>query len=192
MVRVPLNCRLFDAGPDGAAAWRVLDRLLRWCEKHDVYVVLDLHAVPGGQSKLGMADPGTLATLSGSPRRIRRRLWRSGKGLRPVTRIEGSSQGTTSSTSLHRHREATSSDCTNGSSGRRQSGPDHLIIVEGSKLASDLSVFDKPLCRNQVFSFHIYTWFGDDRKKKLAAYRAFARKHNTPLWVGEFGRTPTR
>ena len=48
-------------------------------------------------------------------------------------------------------------------------------------------MFDKPLCENQAFSFHMYTWFGDDRKKKLAAYQAFAQKQNTPLWAGEFG-----
>ena len=53
-VRVPLYQRLFkdDTG------WKLLDRLLGWCERHQVYVVLDLHAVPGGQSNLGMADPG--------------------------------------------------------------------------------------------------------------------------------------
>jgi hypothetical protein len=69
----------------------------------------------------------------------------------------------------------------------RAEDPHHLIILEGVKFASDLSVFPKPLCDNQAVSFHMYTWFGDDRRKKLAAYQAFARKHGTPLWVGEFG-----
>jgi hypothetical protein len=33
----------------------------------------------------------------------------------------------------------------------------------------------------------MYTWFGDDRQKWLEAFRAVARKHNVPLWCGEFG-----
>ena len=48
-------------------------------------------------------------------------------------------------------------------------------------------MFDKPPCENQLYSFHMYTWFGDDRKQKLAEYRALAQRHNRPLWVGEFG-----
>lgn len=40
-VRVPLHQRLFKDD----SAWKLLDRLLGWCERHRVYVVLDLHAV---------------------------------------------------------------------------------------------------------------------------------------------------
>ena len=69
----------------------------------------------------------------------------------------------------------------------RAADPDHLMFLEGAKFASDFSMFDKPLCENQAFSFHMYTWFGDDRKQKLAAHQAFAQKQKTPLWAGEFG-----
>jgi ribosomal protein L7/L12 len=52
-VRVPLHRDLFnDRG------WKLLDRLLGRCERHQVYVVLDFHALPGGQSKLAVCDPG--------------------------------------------------------------------------------------------------------------------------------------
>ena len=40
-----------------AVGWVYLDRLLEWCTRHDVYVVLDLHSAPGGQSDIFVADP---------------------------------------------------------------------------------------------------------------------------------------
>jgi hypothetical protein len=43
-----------------------------------------------------------------------------------------------------------------------------LISIEGNKLATDFSMFAQPLDVNMAYSFHIYTWFGDDWRKVLA------------------------
>jgi hypothetical protein len=183
-VRVPLHHRLFE----GDEGWRLLDRMLGWCEKHGVYAVLELHAVPGGQSQLGMADPGDARHL----------VWASEENQKKTVAIWRAIAA------RYRNRKIIAGyDLINEPAppsgkdlirlyGRiieaiRAVDPDHLVILEGMKFASDFSVFEKPLCENQVFSFHMYTWFGDDRKRKLAAYQAFAQNHNTPLWVGEFG-----
>jgi aryl-phospho-beta-D-glucosidase BglC (GH1 family) len=63
----------------------------------------------------------------------------------------------------------------------------HLIILEGDKSATDFSMFSRPLTDNQAYSFHIYNWFGDDRAKQLAQYRALSAAQNVPMWCGEFG-----
>jgi hypothetical protein len=184
VVRVPLNHRLFQDD----AAWKVLDRLLVWCEKYKVYVILDLHAIPGGQSGLGMADPGD----------ARHQVWVSEENQKQAVAVWKSIA------TRYRNRKIIAGyDLINEPappSGEalvdlyqriipviRAVDPDHLILIEGSKCATDFSMFEKPLCQNQAFSFHMYTWFGDDRKKNLAAYRAFAQRQNAPLWVGEFG-----
>ena len=49
-------------------------------------------------------------------------------------------------------------------------------------------MFHEPLDPNLVYSFHMYTWFGDNRAQKLREYQAFARRQDAPLWVGEFGQ----
>lgn len=52
VVRVPLNWLEFME-PDGTekpAGWRQLDRLIDECDRRRLYVILDLHAVPGGAS----------------------------------------------------------------------------------------------------------------------------------------------
>jgi len=183
-VRVPLNHRIFH-DPGG---WTVLDRLLGWCEKYQVYVVLDLHAAPGGQSGFGMADPGEDHRL----------LWASAENQARTVALWAALA------TRYRHRQIIAGyDLLNEpappsgsalvnlyqriSTAVRAQDPDHLMILEGAKFATDFSMFDKPLCANQAFSFHIYNWFGDDRPQKIAACQDCARKLQTPLWVGEFG-----
>jgi len=183
-VRLPLHRDLFD----GDRGWTLLDRFVGWCERHRVYVVLDLHAVPGGQSLGGMADPGDARHLVWASKENQEKtvaIWKS-IAARYRTRAivagydlinEPAPPSGEALVSLYRRIIAAI----------RAEDPDHLIFLEGSWAATDFSMFDKPLCENQAFSFHMYTWFGDDRKAKLAAFQALAQRHNTPLWVGEFG-----
>jgi len=181
---VPLNHRLFQGG----GGWKLLDRMLGWCEKHEVYVILDLHAVPGGQSKLGMADPGDarhLVWVSEENQAKTVAIWKSiAVRYRNRKIIAGYDL-------INEPAPPTGKDLVRLYQriirAIRTEDPDHLIFLEGDKFASDFSMFDKPLCANQAYSFHMYTWFGDDRKKKMAAFQALAQKQNTPLWVGEFG-----
>ena len=163
VVRVPRNDRVFE----GDGGWRILDRLLGWCEKHKVYVVLDLHAVPGGQSRLGMADPADTGHL----------VWASEENQAKTLEIWKAIAAR-----YHNRQIIAGYDLINepappaGKDLVRlyqriiraiRVDPNHLIIVEGGKFASDFSMFDKPLCENQAFSLHMYTWFGDDRKKEV-------------------------
>jgi hypothetical protein len=183
-VRLPLHRDLFD----GNRGWELLDRLLDQCERHHVYVVLDLHAAPGGQSKLGMADPGdgrhlvwdspenqdrTVAIWKAIAARYRNRPVVAGYDLLN----EPAPPSGQALVSLYRRLITTI----------RAEDPGHLIFLEGAKFATDFSMFDKPLGENQAFSFHMYTWFGDDRKQKLAAFQALAQRCRAPLWGGEFG-----
>lgn len=52
VVRVPLNWLDFlsEAGEWKPRAWERLDWLLRACDQRNIYVILDLHGVPGGAS----------------------------------------------------------------------------------------------------------------------------------------------
>jgi hypothetical protein len=183
-VRLPLHRCLFD----GDRGWKLLDRFLGWCERHQVYVVLDFHGVPGGQSKLATADPGDARHLVWVSEENQKRtvaIWKSIAARYHTRKIiagydlvnEPAPPSGEALVSLYQRIIPAV----------RSEDPDHLIILEGSTFSSDFSMFDKPLCENQAFSFHMYTWFGDDRKKHLAAYQALAQRHNTPLWVGEFG-----
>lgn len=66
-IRIPLHYNLFtlpvkDEPVTGQNTWltkgfTMVDSLLSWCEDNDIYLILDIHAAPGGQGKdAGISD----------------------------------------------------------------------------------------------------------------------------------------
>lgn len=67
LIRLPLNQNRFETldrlGEYDEEAFKQVDRLVGYCRTHKVYLVLDLHAVPGGQARPSFADAATGVTL---------------------------------------------------------------------------------------------------------------------------------
>lgn len=189
-VRVPFNHSLLedDAAPFvyKQRGWEVLDRLMDWCEAHQVYAVLDLHAAAGGQSGFYMADPHGHSLWS-SPTNQERTvaLWRAiAERYRDRRFLAGYDLINEPSPPNGKALFALYRDVT---AAIREVDPKHLIIVEGASGASDFSLFTSPVSTNQAYSFHMYTWFGDPRRDEVAKYRAISQEHGIPMWNGEFG-----
>src|SRR5258708_953071 len=53
-IRVPMHYNLFES--DDAEGFKLLDRLIGWCREEHLYVLLDLHAAPGGQTGANIDD----------------------------------------------------------------------------------------------------------------------------------------
>jgi len=64
-IRVPLHYSLF--GSDDAEGFKLLDRLIGWSRAENLYVVLDLHAAPGGQTGTNIDDSAGYPWLYQSP-----------------------------------------------------------------------------------------------------------------------------
>jgi len=191
VVRVPINHRLLedDAAPGvyKDAGWQVLDRLLGWCEKHRVYAVLDLGAAPGGQCKYFYADPDAGGLLWDSEANQARTvaLWKAVAARYKDRRIIAGYD--LLDEPIPPDGQTLVNLYTRIIAAIREVDPGHMLIIQGADFSRDLSIFSRPLDRNQAYSFHLYTWFLDDRRKLLDAFRAVAGKHNVPLWNGEFG-----
>ena len=177
-VRVPLHYCLFDDD----AGWKLLDRVLVRCERHRLYAILDLHMVPG--SSLGQQERDPIWTSEKSRSKVVK-LWKA-IALRYRQRKIVAGYDLINEPLPPSGKELVSV-YKQIIGAIREVDRDHLLFIEGGKFASDFSMFDKPLDGNQVYSFHMYTWFGDDRKKKLAEYVSLARRDDVPLWAGEFG-----
>jgi hypothetical protein len=189
-VRVPFNHTLLedDVAPFvyKPSGWAVLDRLLEWCEAHGVYVVLDLHAAPGGQAPFYMADPDSTSLWDSRSNRDRTvALWRAiAERYREHPALAGYDL-------LNEPRPPRGQDLFDLyrriAAAIREVDPHHLIIVEGGEGGSDFSMFTRPVTSNQAYSFHMYTWFGDPRREEIGRYAAISREHGIPMWNGEFG-----
>src|SRR5260370_25645218 len=57
-VRLPINSRVVmdEAGELIEPGFALIDSVIDWCRKHDLWVVLDLHGAPGGQTGTNIDD----------------------------------------------------------------------------------------------------------------------------------------
>lgn len=181
-VRVPLNHRLFADG----RGFAILDRLLGWAEASRVYVVLDLHSAPGGQSASFPADPEPPLLWQSADRKDRTiALWRA-IAARYASRTIVAGYDLLNEPEPPRGEDLVVMyrDIIKAI---RDVDRQHLIILEGSDSARDFSMFSGPIDPNSAYSFHMYTWFGEQPEALVAKYAAVAQRHNLPLLCGEFG-----
>jgi endoglucanase len=209
VVRIALNYRHFE-GDDQPFAYRsegfaLLDQVIGWAHDHQVYVILDLHAVPGWQSSGWHCDnPG------GQPRFWGQRVFED----RTVALWEELT---------HRYRdepfvagynvmnepEAGDIKWLNRYYRRvtaaiRAIDPDHILFLEGNHYSQQFHELDQPFDRNTVYSSHNYvvpaldegeypgTFHGEfyGREQLEKSYRertAWIREQGVPHWFGEFG-----
>lgn len=154
-------------------------------------MILTLHSVPGGQSPLFTADPDGTAQLWHSESYQERTvaLWKAIADRYKDRQIiagydllnEPAPPDANDLITLYK-RIITAI---------RSVDQHHMVIIEGVDYAKDFSLFTEPLSDNQAYSFHMYTWFGDQRQEKLAEYRQVSEAHNIPMWNGEFGENNT-
>jgi len=58
-VRPAMNWRLFmdeETGKFKREGFQLIDNLVAWCKIHEVYIILDMHAAPGGQTGANIDD----------------------------------------------------------------------------------------------------------------------------------------
>jgi len=191
-VRIPINAKILEDENHPYvyldSGWQILDRVLGWCEAHHVYAVLDMHAVPGGQSRLTPSDPAAPAQL----------IWRSPENQDRTVALWKAIAA------RYRDRQIVAGyDLINEPlppkgedllsleqrivAAIREVDRNHLVIVEGGRFSSDFSMFTGPISGNEAYGFHIYTWFGDNRSKVFAGLRNLTDQQDIPLWAGEFG-----
>jgi endoglucanase len=198
-VRPALNARLFLTEGDHAAyveeGFQLLDHLVGWCRKHNVYVILDMHGAPGGQTGQNIDDsPNDQPELFTNPKNQDRLvdLWvkiasrykdepavagfdllneplpnRTGAAAKYKDQLEPLYQRITTAI--------------------RAVDKRHMITVEGCDWANDWSVFSTPFDNNLFYQFHYYCW---DRPSKLNDISRFLNRRkelNAPVWVGETG-----
>lgn len=182
VVRVPVN-HTFLEDTDNLI---ILDNLLSWCEKYNIYVVLTLHSAPGGQANFFTSDPDNVL------------LWHSEEHVKQTISLWHMFSERYKNRKIIAGYDLLNEPVSNNQqvvelysaliATVRSTGDPHLVIVEGNDYAKDLSLFEKPLSENILYSFHMYTWFGEDREKQLNELVAITNQQNVPLWAGEFGQ----
>ena len=204
-IRIPFNYKHFEddlTGVHKEAGFELLDRVVQHCTNNNLYVIFDLHAVPGGQNQDWHSDSGLNRALFWEFKEFQDRavnLW---------TRIARRYKGNPFVAGYNPLNEPADPGHINlikfydrVEKAIRQVDPDHILFIDGNSYAMDFSQFPSTPLPNSVYSCHDYSFMGfpigdpylgtDAQKMKLR--KSFERKvtymreHGIPIWNGEFG-----
>jgi len=188
-IRVPLHYALFES--DDAEGFRLLDRLVVWSRAEDLYVILDLHAAPGGQTGTNIDDSAGYPWLFQSPHEqehlidIWRRLathYRDEPVVLGYDLLNEPIPHFPKLTSLNSSLEPLYKKL---SGEIRKVDGHHILFLGGAQWDSNFSVFGKPFDANAAYTFHKY-WTAPD-ESVLRQYIDFREHYDVPIWMGESG-----
>lgn len=198
-VRPALNSRLFlsEGGvPTGSEeGFLLLDNLIAWCKTNGVYVIIDMHGAPGGQTGQNIDDSANdLPELFMEPK-YQDQLVALWKAIASRYKDEPAVAGydllneplperTGAAKKFKAQLEPLYQRITKAI---REVDGRHMIIVEGANWANDWSVFSAPFDQNQVYQFHYYCWDNPAVLKNIQRYLDYRARFNAPVWVGETG-----
>ncbi len=194
-IRVPFNYRLFVLeGPENKwinTGFEMLDRVIQWCEAENLYVILDMHCAPGGQTgdniddSFGypflMVDDYAQDLITQIWRKIAER-YKDNKIILGYDLMNEPIAHYFEDENLKVHLEPLYQKIT---AAIREVDPNHIIILGGARWNTDFSIFSKPFDPNLVYEFHKY-WC-DTTQTEIQEYIDFRDKNNVPVWMGESG-----
>jgi endoglucanase len=188
-IRVPLHYILFES--DDAEGFKLLDQLIVWSRAEGLYVILDLHAAPGGQTGANIDDSAGYPWLYHSPQEQLHliEIWRRlAKHYRDEPTVLGydllnepiphfPKLAPLNSLLEPLYKELTAEI--------RKIDAHHIFILGGAQWDSNFSVFGKPFDSNVAYTFHKY-WTAPD-ESVIRPYIDFREKYDVPIWMGESG-----
>lgn len=194
-IRVPFNARLFSpeeapgvwAGP----GFEMLDRVIGWCREEGIWVVLDMHCAPGGQTGDNIDDSwgGAFLFQSQENRALADEIWRRiAERYSRETIVIGYDllnepiAPFTDTTKLNPLLEPTYKEMVRAI---RTVDTNHIVFLGGAQWDNNFSVFGPPFDGKLVYTFHKY-WC-DTTQAMIQEYVDFRSRHNVPIWMGESG-----
>jgi endoglucanase len=193
-VRLPMNSRLLidEAGELRVDGLAPIDRLIEWCRRHRLWVILDLHGAPGGQTGTNIDDSPRgqpdLFVVGGAYRDLTIALWtRLAARYRDETVIAG--YDLLNEPLPHEHADRYAADLVSLyrdlTAAIRSVDRNHLITYEGVRWSTDWSIFSEVWDHNSMLQFHKY-WSAPDRPS-IAGYLRSGQALGLPIYMGEGG-----
>jgi endoglucanase len=208
-IRLPMHYNLFTLPIQkepvhGQDTWietgfKMVDSILDWCGDNQMYLILDLHAAPGGQGKdanISDYDPGLPSLWESSENRRKtvalwRKLaerysnepWMGGYDLinEPNWAFKGANPNGCDETDNKEIRGLyiRITDTV------RMVDNHHMIFIEGNCWGGNFSGILPPWDNNMAVSFHKY-WNATDLSS-IISFINLRNQYNIPLWMGESG-----
>jgi endoglucanase len=192
-VRLPINSRVVidDDGAPIEAGYELIDRLIQWCRRHRLWVVLDLHGAPGGQTGTKIDD-----SRHGRPelftddrsRALTVRLWQElARRYRdePVVAAYDLLNEPLPNEYQHLYADRLRDLYLELTAAIRAIDTNHVISYEGTHWATNWEIFSEVWDPNSLLQFHKY-WSAPDRPS-IQGYIDVGRRLGLPIYMGEGG-----
>jgi endoglucanase len=188
-IRVPLHYSLFES--DDAEGFPLLDRLIGWSRAENLYVILDLHAAPGGQTGANIDDSAGYPWLYQSPQEqehlvaIWRRLATHYRDEPAVLGYDLLNEPIPHFPKLAPLNPKLEPLYKKLAGEIRKVDTHHILFLGGARWDTNFSVFGKPFDANVAYTFHKY-WSPPD-EDGIRQYLDFRERYDVPIWMGESG-----
>jgi endoglucanase len=188
-IRVPLHYSLFES--DDAEGFKLLDRLIGWSRVEGLYVILDLHAAPGGQTGTNIDDSAGYPWLYQSPQEqehliaIWRRMAMHYRNEQFVLGYDLLNEPIPHYPKVKPLNPFLEPLYKKLSGEIRKVDTHHILFLGGAQWDSNFAVFGKPFDANVAYTFHKY-WTAPD-ESVIQQYLDFRERYDVPIWMGESG-----
>ncbi|HEY0796827.1 MAG TPA: cellulase family glycosylhydrolase [Acidisarcina sp.] len=192
-IRIPFHYKFFtgEPGATGGDGFALLDRVVKWSRDAGLYVVLDMHCAPGGQTGTNIDDsygyPWLYESEAAQLRTIA--IWRTialhyrddptvlGYDLlnEPIPHFPALQQYNSKLEPLYRRI----------TTAIREVDRNHVVIFGGAQWDSNFKVFGPPFDQNALYELHKY-WM-EPTQASIQEYVDFRERYDVPLWLGESG-----
>jgi aryl-phospho-beta-D-glucosidase BglC (GH1 family) len=211
-IRLPMHYNLFtlpieDEPVAGKDTWlekgfEMVDQLLDWCEANEIYLILDLHAAPGGQGKdanISDYDPEkpslwessenqrkTISLWKKLAERYANEPWIGGYDLINEPNWDIDKAGNQNGCSCNKN-TALWDLYKSIIRAIRTVDNNHIVIIEGNCWGNNYNGMPaaKTFDGNLVMSFHKY--WNNNSQGSISGIIDLRNTHNVPVWLGESG-----
>ncbi|HJP64252.1 MAG TPA: cellulase family glycosylhydrolase [Mucilaginibacter sp.] len=195
-IRIPFNYRLFTnedylGSNDPNRGFELIDPVISWCKKEGIYVMLDMHAAPAGQTGDNIDDGYGYPFLfkSEAAQKQCADIWRRiadhyknepivlGYDLlnEPIATYFDANDLNPSLEPVYKLVTAAI----------RTVDKNHIVILGGAQWDSNFKPFGPPFDSKLIYQFHKY--WTEPTKKVIQDYIDFRDKYNVPIYCGETG-----
>lgn len=194
LIRLPFDYRLLThddfLGRD-KHGYKYLDNAVNWCEKYNIYVLLDMHGAPGGQTGDNidnsdgypwlMVDEGMQQKTTDIWREIAER-YKDNPTIIGYNLLNEPIAHYFEKDSLKPNLEPLYKKIT---AAIREVDNNHIVFLGGAVWETDFSVFSAPFDDKLAYTFHKY-WMPPEQKE-IQQFVDFREKFKVPILMGESG-----
>jgi len=193
-LRLPMHYNLMISSTDPdtflSEGFRIIDSLIAWCREKHLYLILDLHAAPGGQGhEAAISDyDDTKPSLweSEENQDLTVALWKEiARRYAGETVIGGYDLLNEPNWELGTSNSILRAFYIRLTDAIREVDTNHILFIEGNWFATDFAGLTPPWDDKLVYSFHRY--WSSYSASSIQYLLNIRNTHNVPLWMGESG-----